>query len=283
MTCFRFVLSTTAGAMEPLKVQTKRKRRAACDSVRQSCINCRKSKVKCSGNVPCERCVRLKIFDTCELWHRGPGRPLTVGQATVIAPCPFYCDVFEHVALQQSTDFTALSPAVTFCLGHNSRMLIMISKTERSLSAMHSGTKLAMRGNISLGDLLLELDSGVPVSNMVSNVETPVSSLVNVNSTAWLWSLSPPVTAELQPAVEWANQLPVCTKRSHDPNQFDDGLYEVFTVIRGSAQFAELKNAVTQCADSFSLNRRGNGEPPLLPLGAAVGKKQIHHGMAYSI
>ena len=171
-----------------------------------------------------------------------------MSQATVITPCPFYSDVFERVALQQSTDFTALSPAVKCSLDHFSRMLIMISTTEQSLSAMHSGTKLAMRGNISLDDLLLEIDSVVSFSD----VETPVSSLVSVSSTAWLRSLSPPVTPELQPAVEWANQLPDHTQRSHDPEQFDDSLYEVFTVLNGSAQFGELKNAISQFADKFT-------------------------------
>ena len=236
--------------MEPLRVQTKRKR-GACDPVRQSCINCRKSKVKCSGNVPCDRCVRLEIFDTCLLWHRGSGRPLgAVGQAIVITPCPFYSDVFERVALQQSKDCTALSPAVKSCLDQYSRMLIMISITEQTLSAMHSGTKLAIRGNISLDDILPKMDSEVAVSNE----QTPVSSLVNGSGTAWFRSLTPPVTPELQPAVEWANQLPICTKRSHDPQEFDDALYEVYTVIRGSQQFAELKSSITQCADNFPDN-----------------------------
>jgi len=37
---------------------------------RQSCTRCRKQKLKCSGEVPCVRCVRRNEQDTCELWHR---------------------------------------------------------------------------------------------------------------------------------------------------------------------------------------------------------------------
>lgn len=53
--------------------QAKRGRGAS--RSRQSCTRCRKHKVKCDGQVPCERCIRAKDAQTCQLWHTATGRP----------------------------------------------------------------------------------------------------------------------------------------------------------------------------------------------------------------
>jgi len=42
---------------------------------KQSCVSCRKAKVKCSGGVPCDRCMRINGGRDCVLWHRSAGRP----------------------------------------------------------------------------------------------------------------------------------------------------------------------------------------------------------------
>ena len=42
---------------------------------RQSCVRCRKQKLKCDGSVPCARCVHRGEHDSCQLWHRPTGRP----------------------------------------------------------------------------------------------------------------------------------------------------------------------------------------------------------------
>ena len=110
-----------------------------------SCINCRKSKVKCSGAVPCDRCIRLRIQRSCELWHRGPGRPLIVGNPS-LRSCQFYTDVFECVAMAHDT--LMFPSSLRCCLDNYCRMLIIMSYKEQSLAAMHAGTRLAMRAEV---------------------------------------------------------------------------------------------------------------------------------------
>ena len=71
----------------------------------QACTRCRKHKLKCCGEVPCERCVRHS--DSCELWQRIIQRPK---KAVVRRPkhpdalerletCAYYRPVLVQIAI----------------------------------------------------------------------------------------------------------------------------------------------------------------------------------------
>ena len=66
---------------------------------KQSCTRCRKQKVKCSGKVPCERCVRCNEADSCELWNRVAGRPKTAVTLEKLEACAYYRPVLVKVAM----------------------------------------------------------------------------------------------------------------------------------------------------------------------------------------
>ena len=69
---------------------------------RQSCTRCRKQKLKCSGEVPCVRCVSRGLQDKCELWHRITGGPKDTGTAVfleTLEPCGYYSDVLQKLSL----------------------------------------------------------------------------------------------------------------------------------------------------------------------------------------
>ena len=69
---------------------------------KQSCTRCRKHKLKCSGEVPCERCVSRNEQDSCELWHRVA--PVSMDQSTdsdkleEVEACAYYVPVLLKVA-----------------------------------------------------------------------------------------------------------------------------------------------------------------------------------------
>jgi len=168
--------------------------------------------------------------------------------------CPFYSDVLERIALQ-FTD-TVLPAAVQSCLEQYSRMLIMIGLKEPSLTAMHAGTRLAMSAMVPLDDLMLNADDGDDNESKdsvfqqlkcASSAPPWSSSQVGVGASEWLEAITPQVPAATQPSVDWVNQL-----FQPQTTGFDDGLYEVRTVARGSVRFAELRNKITKCADELS-------------------------------
>ena len=69
---------------------------------RQSCTRCRKQKLKCSGEVPCTRCISRKLGHKCELWHRVTGRPKDEGTAVVLETletCGYYSNVLQKLSL----------------------------------------------------------------------------------------------------------------------------------------------------------------------------------------
>ena len=71
----------------------KRPRRA-----RQSCTRCRKQKLKCSGEVPCARCVSRGEQDSCELWHRGTGRPKSTNASDTLDACAYFSHVLQTIS-----------------------------------------------------------------------------------------------------------------------------------------------------------------------------------------
>jgi hypothetical protein len=68
---------------------------------KQSCTRCRKHKLKCSGEVPCERCVRRNEQDSCELWHRVNKRQGvydTWEKLQKLQACAYYIPVLLKIA-----------------------------------------------------------------------------------------------------------------------------------------------------------------------------------------
>ena len=67
--------------------------------VKQSCTRCRKQKVKCSGEVPCERCVRCKEEDSCEHWRPVAEKTKTADTLEKLEGCAYYRPVLLKVAM----------------------------------------------------------------------------------------------------------------------------------------------------------------------------------------
>ena len=230
------------------------KRARTAQRVRQSCSSCRKSKVKCSGIVPCERCVRQGKAGTCTLWHRPSGRPpLPTRKLRPMGDCPFYSDLLERIACKLAGETGILPEGVHSCVEQASRMFMMIGLKERSIRAMYAGTRLAMAAGVEIEDLMLDdddLDSSNTgsVLGAVSDSSPWSSAEIGIGAAQWLSEILPTVPAPAKTAVDWVNQLFDEPMSGWDSSS----LYEVRTVVRGSIRFGELRSSVSQCIDQCS-------------------------------
>ena len=106
---------------------------------RQSCVACRNSKVKCTGEVPCPRCVRLGQAGMCVLYERPGGKKTKKPSRLSVKKCPYFSHVMRRIAVRYVERDEPIPRYLTmYC-----KWLIMVALRSKSLKAMHAATMLA--------------------------------------------------------------------------------------------------------------------------------------------
>ena len=114
---------------------------------RQSCTRCRKQKLKCSGEVPCERCVRRNEQDSCQLWHRITGRPKHA--APSLPPCAYYSACLGKVA----SNLAAHGQTVPDLVVQMARLWLMVAVQQGGADKQVAKTEIAKNTKVPLASI----------------------------------------------------------------------------------------------------------------------------------
>lgn len=89
-----YSIKPNASLTAPVQSKPNSLKRPHTARARQSCVRCREQKLKCSGEVPCSRCVHRNMAESCQLWHRPTGRPKkTVDPSESLEAISFYSNL----------------------------------------------------------------------------------------------------------------------------------------------------------------------------------------------
>jgi len=228
---------------------------AGAPRVRHSCVACRKSKVKCTGVVPCTRCVRLGKEAECTLWHRPTGRPkssyaqITPAEAAARLAaasqgCPHRSDIMRTLAKRFHDKGL---PIPQFLIWY-SRLLVMMGLRERNIKAMHAGTMLAVDGMMELDGVMLASlaeDGMADVNSVFEAVQSdPWKSCDNMQvgtiASEWIKQIKMKAPPEARAAVEWANEI----ISGGDQHSSDE--YQIATAIKGALRLANIKTLLNK-------------------------------------
>ena len=113
---------------------------------KQSCTRCRKQKLKCSGEVPCERCVRCNEQDSCELWHRVAGRPKNADTLQKLEACAYYRPVLLKVAM----DFAHRGKPAPDLVVQLARLWLMVAVHQKGADRVFAVGEIARRTRIPI-------------------------------------------------------------------------------------------------------------------------------------
>ena len=118
---------------------------------RQSCTRCRTQKLKCSGEVPCARCVIRKEEASCKLWHRGTGRPKSTKTPDTLEACAYY----SHVLQKISPDLKEEGKPAPDLLVQLARLWLMVAVYQKGADIEFAKEEISRSTKIPLTSIIL--------------------------------------------------------------------------------------------------------------------------------
>ena len=112
-----------------------------------SCTRCRKQKVRCSGEVPCVRCVRRNEKDSCQLWHRTAGRPNHA--ALTLPPCAYYSACLGKV----SSNLAAHGQPMSDLVVQMARLWLLVAVQQNGADKQLAKAQIAKSTKVPLASL----------------------------------------------------------------------------------------------------------------------------------
>jgi len=233
---------------------------------KQSCTRCRKQKAKCSGEVPCERCVRCNEQDSCELWHRVAGRPKNADTLEKLEACAYYRPVLLKVAM----DFAHRGKPAPDLVVQLARLWLLVAVHQKGADKEFAKAEIARRTLIPLAHFKEEADAveaehrfdalkSLPVGDATGKGAAPIKiGSAPAELLEWLAPSGRPIASA---ATAWVNQMFTSDARfSPSQSESDDAyscqplkwkfsIYETVTTIQGQSRYTELRNSTMRCID----------------------------------
>jgi len=284
-------MSSPCGPEAPANTSLKRPRSTRS---RQSCIRCRKHKLKCDGEVPCARCVKRNEGSSCQLWHRVTGRPRkTLDGAETLPGCAYYSDIVQKIALDHAQHGL---PAPNMVL-QLARLWLMTGVQQKGFQPPIACSKLALTCRIPISCLLEDLSLPEQASAVAPQYAFAVLNVlqgsrdscvkIDCSPADWLKGTIPRVAPAASAASAWVHELFEQKAARQDEWPFLNEQYETATTIRGSTRYTELKNSfirhIDECTDEvFTYHSHSAGVKAQDQVDSQIGGEQEQAEMVNS-
>jgi len=221
---------------------------------RRSCTSCRSSNVKCSGEVPCSRCVRLGTAAQCVLYHRPSGKRVKKSTGPPPKRCPYQSHIYRKIVTRYVEKGEPLPRHITVIC----KLWITLALRTKSLKAMYAGTMVANDAGMDTEELFLSgssedgTDESMSVFDAVQDEPWPFTAhdFMDIGADVSLWvHMNMPrgrVPKEAESSVQWVNDL---LKERHP-----HGGFEVITVLNGAMRFSTIRSLRSRVKENAVVN-----------------------------